>query len=50
MEDRSAGFPDKYRAAIERAMDPCAVKRAIAEPPEFETVTVAPVEAELAVH
>jgi len=45
-----AGFPDKYRAAIERAMDLCAVKRAIAEPPEFESVTVAQVENELAVH
>ncbi len=36
------GFPAKYRQAIERAMDQCAVKRAIAEPPQFETVTVAP--------
>jgi ribosomal protein S12 methylthiotransferase accessory factor len=41
-------FPSKYAAAIERAIDLCAVKRAIANPPEFETV-VEPAP-ELAVH
>ncbi len=30
------GFPEKYRKAILRAMDQCAVKRHIVEPPEFE--------------
>ena len=30
------GFPAKYRRAIERAVDQCAVKRHIVEPPEFE--------------
>lgn len=30
------GFPEKYRSAIVRAMEQCAVKKAIAEPPEFE--------------
>ncbi len=28
-------FPDKYRAAIVRAIDQCAVKQHIFEPPEF---------------
>ncbi len=32
------GFPEKYRKAIVRAVDECAVKRHILEPPEFETV------------
>jgi len=31
-----AGFPDKYRVAIERAIDHCAVKKHIIEPPRFE--------------
>ena len=31
-----AGFPEKYRDAIVRAVDQCAVKRAILEPPRFE--------------
>jgi len=31
-----AGFPEKYRAAIERAVDQCAVKKHILEPPRFE--------------
>ena len=35
-----SGFPDKSRPGIQRAMDLCAVKRHILEPPEFE-VTVA---------
>lgn len=30
------GFPEKYEAAIIRAMDQCAVKKAIADPPEFD--------------
>ncbi|WP_020675178.1 OsmC family protein [Geopsychrobacter electrodiphilus] len=34
------GFPDKYRDAIIRATDQCAVKRSIADPPEFEVLTV----------
>jgi putative redox protein len=29
------GFPEKYRAAILRAIDQCAVKKHIVEPPEF---------------
>ncbi len=31
-------FPDKYRKAIVRAADQCAVKRHIMEPPEIEVV------------
>lgn len=31
-----AGFPEKYRAALLRAVDLCAVKRHLQEPPEFE--------------
>ena len=31
-----AGFPEKYRTAIERAIDHCAVKKHILEPPRFE--------------
>ncbi len=30
------GFPDKYRRALVRAIDQCAVKRHILEPPQFE--------------
>lgn len=30
------GFPDKYADAIRRAVDACAVKRQITEPPDFE--------------
>ena len=34
------GFPEKYKAAIERAVDQCAVKKHVLEPPRFElTVT-----------
>lgn len=36
-----AGFPDKYRGAIERAVDHCAVKKHILEPPRFELEVVA---------
>ncbi len=32
-------FPEKYHSAIIRATDQCAVKRSIADPPEFEVVT-----------
>ncbi len=34
------GFPEKYRSAIIKATDQCAVKKAILDPPEFETVAV----------
>jgi len=30
------GFPEKYRAAIERAVDHCAVRKHVLEPPRFE--------------
>jgi putative redox protein len=41
-----AGFPEKYRPAIVRAIDQCAVKRHMIEPPRFElTTTVADLEA-----
>jgi len=30
-----SGFPAKYRDALVRAVDHCAVKRAIADPPAF---------------
>lgn len=36
------GFPEKYRAAVLRAMDQCAVKRYIFDPPHFELLTVEP--------
>jgi len=32
-------FPEKYRSAIIRATDQCAVKRALVDPPEFEVTT-----------
>ena len=37
-----ADFPEKYRAAVIRAADQCAVKRALADPPKIvvETATV----------
>lgn len=34
------GFPEKYRSAILRATDQCAVKRALVDPPEIALVTV----------
>jgi putative redox protein len=37
-------FPEKYRAAIERAVDLCAVKRVIDVPPRMRTVVAAPTE------
>jgi ribosomal protein S12 methylthiotransferase accessory factor len=36
------GFPGKYRHAIVRAVDQCAVKKAIADPPKFEIEVHAP--------
>ena len=37
------GFPDKYRDGIVKAMDLCAVKRAIQNPPRFVTeISAAP--------
>lgn len=32
------GFPEKYRAAILKATDQCAVKRALDDPPQFEVI------------
>jgi putative redox protein len=37
-------FPEKYREAILRAVDQCAVKRHLVEPPVVEVVTVPPAE------
>jgi ribosomal protein S12 methylthiotransferase accessory factor len=34
------GFPDKYRAAVLRATDQCAVKKHLVEPPAIEVVAV----------
>jgi len=36
-----AGFPEKYVGAVLRAMDQCAVKRALLDPPAFEMSAVA---------
>lgn len=35
------GFPEKYREALIRSVDQCAVKRHILAPPRFEVVAVA---------
>jgi len=35
-----AGFPEKYRSAILRATDQCAVKKALVDPPEIEVLAV----------
>jgi ribosomal protein S12 methylthiotransferase accessory factor len=35
-----AGFPERYRAAILRAVDQCAVKRHMIEPPQFSVTAV----------
>jgi hypothetical protein len=32
-----AGFPEKYREAVIRTAEGCTVKRALANPPAFET-------------
>lgn len=34
------GFPEKYRNAIIRATDQCAVKKALLDPPEIELITI----------
>lgn len=34
------GFPEKYRSAIIRATDQCAVKKALLDPPEIELITL----------
>lgn len=31
-------FPEKYREAVLKAVDQCAVKKVLLDPPEFETV------------
>jgi len=36
-----AGFPDKYREAIVKAMSLCTVKKHLMKPPTFEITTVA---------
>ena len=36
--DLPAGFPDKYRSALIKAVDHCTVKAHIQKPPQFETV------------
>jgi ribosomal protein S12 methylthiotransferase accessory factor len=33
-------FPEKYRGAIIRATDQCAVKKALLDPPEIELITL----------
>ena len=35
-------FPEKYREAILRAVDQCAVKRHVVEPPRFELTVIEP--------
>ncbi len=40
--DLPAGFPDKYRTAIVRAIDHCTVKAHIQRPPKFEIVARPP--------
>ncbi len=37
------GFPDRYREAVLRAVDQCAVKRHLENPPRFEIVAAEPV-------
>jgi putative redox protein len=37
-----AAFPEKYRAAIVRAVDQCTVKRQVLEPPRFEVAVASP--------
>ncbi|MEN6311706.1 MAG: OsmC family protein [Acidobacteriota bacterium] len=37
--DLPAGFPDRYKAAIVKAVDHCTVKAHILRPPQFEIVT-----------
>jgi putative redox protein len=35
------GFPEKYRDAVVNAMELCAVKKHLAQPPAFSVTTVA---------
>lgn len=35
-----AGFPDKYRTAILRSVDQCAVKQALLDPPEISVTAI----------
>jgi len=37
--DLPAGFPEKYRFALVKAVDHCTVKNHILRAPQFETVT-----------
>ena len=37
-----AGFPEKYKDAVIRSADQCAVKKHMVEPPEFEINTIIP--------
>ncbi|MBN1482707.1 OsmC family protein [candidate division KSB1 bacterium] len=37
-----AGFPEKYKEAIIRSADQCAVKKHMVSPPEFEINTIIP--------
>jgi putative redox protein len=39
------GFPEKYRNAVVNAMNQCAVKKHLHQPPAFDITTVAPVPA-----
>jgi putative redox protein len=39
------GFPEKYRNAVVNAMNQCAVKKHLHQPPAFDIATVAPVTA-----
>jgi ribosomal protein S12 methylthiotransferase accessory factor len=41
-------FPERYREAILRAADQCAVKRHLVDPPQFDIVAVAAPQAEVA--
>lgn len=36
--DLPPGFPERYREAVIRAMDQCAVKKAVVDPPVFDVV------------
>lgn len=37
-----AGFPEKYKDAVIRSADQCAVKKHMIDPPEFEINTIIP--------
>jgi ribosomal protein S12 methylthiotransferase accessory factor len=41
--DLPVGFPEKYREALQRAVDQCAVKRALEDPPHIETALRDPI-------